>query len=50
MASERDFFVRVPEKLKPLLERRAQENDRSVAGEVRFILKQAIESPAEQSR
>ena len=41
--ADRDFFVRVPERLKPLLEERAAANERSVAGEVRAILRDAIE-------
>ena len=45
-----DFFVRVPVSLRPTLEKRAQENDRSVAGEVRAILRQAVEQKPEEQR
>lgn len=44
--AEQDFLVRVPVSLKPSLERRAQENSRSVAGEVRHILRTAVEPSA----
>jgi hypothetical protein len=51
MADEaKDFFVRVPQRYKPELERRAQQQDRSVASVVRLILREAIESTPAESR
>lgn len=50
MTDLKDFFVRIPQRHKPELERRAKESETSVAAVVRTILRQAIESQPTESR